>query len=135
MNEIETLLGMDAKQGILFIAVLVVAAVFLIQKWDWIIARFGVITKKQLHEEQQTKDIEELKKHALKTDSNIDKILNNVCGLPKTVDKISDQVASMREENNEAERSKLKDRINQSYRYYNQKGEWNRMEREAFNNF
>jgi len=39
---------MDWKNGALFIAALVVVAVFLIQKWDWVISRFGIISERRL---------------------------------------------------------------------------------------
>ena len=52
MNELEQLLEMDLKSGVLFMAIAVVVVIFLIQKWDFIISRFGIKTKKMLNEEK-----------------------------------------------------------------------------------
>lgn len=68
MNELEQLLEMDLKSGVLFMAIAVVVVIFLIQKWDFIISRFGIKTKKMLNEEKQertisknTKEIEDMR--------------------------------------------------------------------------
>ena len=46
---------------------------------------------------------------------------------------LSGQVEEMQRRNDDAERSKLKDRIAQSFRYHKSKGHWSSMDREAFN--
>lgn len=45
---------------------------------------------------------------------------------------LSNKVNEMQESTNATERSRLKDRLGQSFRYYNQRGQWNLMEKEAF---
>lgn len=123
---------MDWKNGLLFIAAVIIVAVFLIQKFDWIIERLGITSKRQQAQQKQEQDIGELKDHAKKTDENIEKLVYSIEGLQECVHELSDQVNEMKEQTNASERSRLKDRLGQSFRYYNQKKKWNLMEKEAF---
>ena len=134
MGEIQQLLEFDFREGFLFIAALIIVAVFLIQKFDWIIERLGIKSKRQIAEEKQDSDIKVLKNHAEKTDENIDKILQSVGELKISVGDISAQVQSLQTRIDENEISKLSDRITQNYRYYNEKQQWTAMEKWAFDN-
>ena len=119
MSDIEQILTMDWRNGVLFIATLIIVSVFIIQKFDWIIERLGIKSKRQLAEEKQDADIKVLKDHAMKTDGNIDKILQSVGELKTSISEVSSQVQSLQERIDENEISKLSDRITQNYRYYN----------------
>lgn len=134
MSEIQQLLEFDFREGFLFIAALIIVAVFLIQKFDWVIERLGIKSKRQMAEEKQDIDIKELKAHAEKTDENIDKILQSVSELKTSVGDVSVQVQSLQTRIDENEISKLSDRITQNYRYYNEKQQWTAMEKWAFDN-
>lgn len=134
MGEIRQLLEFDFREGFLFIAALIIVAVFLIQKFDWIIERLGIKSKRQMAEEKQDIDIKELKAHAEKTDENIDKILQSVSELKTSIGDVSAQVQSLQTRIDENEISKLSDRITQNYRYYNEKQQWTAMEKWAFEN-
>lgn len=134
MSEIQQLLEFDFREGFLFIAALIIVAVFLIQKFDWVIERLGIKSKRQMAEEKQDIDIKELKAHAEKTDENIDKILQSVSELKTSVGDVSAQVQSLQTRIDENEISKLSDRITQNYRYYNEKQQWTAMEKWAFDN-
>lgn len=134
MGEIQQLLEFDFREGFLFVAALIIVAVFLIQKFDWIIERLGIKSKRQIAEEKQDSDIKVLKNHAEKTDENIDKILQSVSELKISVGDISAQVQSLQTRIDENEISKLSDRITQNYRYYNEKQQWTAMEKWAFDN-
>jgi len=52
--------------------------------------------------------------------------------LEESVNAISESVQAMQKRSDEQERNMLRDRIGQSYRYYQERGYWNRMEKEAF---
>ena len=134
MGELEQLFQYDLRQGFLFIAALIVAAIFVIQKFDWIVERFGIKSKRQCAEEKQDSDIKVLKEHAAKTDQNIDKILASVDELKASIEDVSAKVQSLQERIDENEISKLSDRITQNYRYYNERKEWTQMEKWAFDN-
>lgn len=134
MGELEQLFQYDLRQGFLFIAALIVAAIFVIQKFDWIVERFGIKSKRQCAEEKQDADIKVLKEHAVKTDQNIDKILASVDELKTSIEDVSAKVQTLQTRIDENEISKLSDRITQNYRYYNEKKQWTEMERWAFNN-
>ena len=95
--------------------------------------RFGIVTKKRLAEEKRDIEIGELKYHAQKTDGNFDKVFVSIENLQKSLNTLSGQVEEMQRRNDDAERSKLKDRIAQSFRYHKSKGCWSSMDREAFN--
>lgn len=122
---------MDWKNGILFIAALVVVAVFLIQKWDWVISRFGIISKRRLAQEKLEKDVNELKDHAKNTDENIERIIHSIDELQECIHGVSDQVSGLQKKNDLNEAARLKDRISQGYRYFHQKGQWTSMEKES----
>lgn len=134
VSELGQLFQYDLKQGLLFIAALIIVAVFFIQKFDWIVERLGIKSKRQLAEEKQDLDIKVLKDHAAKTDGNIDKILQSVDELKTSIGDVSIQVQSLQKRIDENEISKLSDRITQNYRYYNSKQQWTEMEKWAFNN-
>lgn len=134
MSEIEQLLQYDFKQGFLFIAALIIVAVFLIQKFDWIVERLGIKSKRQIAEEKQDADINVLKEHAKKTDENIDKILHNINDLKQSIGDVGTQVSSLQTRIDENEMCKLSDRITQNYQYYKGKGQWTEMEKWAFDN-
>lgn len=134
MSEIEQLLQYDFKQGFLFIAALIIVAVFLIQKFDWIIERLGIKSKRQMDEEKQNADINVLKEHAKKTDENIDKILHSINDLKQSIGDVGTQVSSLQTRIDENEMCKLSDRITQNYQYYKGKGQWTEMEKWAFDN-
>ena len=123
---------MDWKNGVLFLAAIIIVAVFVIQKFDWIVERFGLQSKRQIKEAKQDKDINELKDRAKKTDENIEKIYASISGLKDSIDEVSAKVSDLQRKTNDAERNKLRDRIGQGYRYYRQKGQWNHIEKEAF---
>lgn len=132
MQDISRLLEMDWKNGVLFLAAIIIVAVFVIQKFDWIVERFGLQSKRQIKEAKQDKDINELKDRAKKTDENIEKIYASISGLKDSIDEVSAKVSDLQRKTNDAERNKLRDRIGQGYRYYRQKGQWNHIEKEAF---
>ena len=132
MQDISRLLELDWKNGVLFLAAIIVVAVFVIQKFDWIVERFGLQSKRQIKEAKQDKDINELKDRAKKTDENIEKIYASISGLKDSIDEVSAKVSDLQRKTNDAERNKLRDRIGQGYRYYRQKGQWNHIEKEAF---
>lgn len=134
MSEIEQLLQYDFKQGFLFIAALIIVAVFLIQKFDWIVERLGIKSKRQMAEEKQDADINVLKEHAKKTDENIDKILHNINDLKQSIGDVGTQVSSLQTRIDENEMCKLSDRITQNYQHYKGKGQWTEMEKWAFDN-
>jgi hypothetical protein len=68
MSDLEKFAALDFKSGVLFLIAILVITVLIIQKWDWIVARFGIKTKRVLDEEKQINDIEALKNHANKSD-------------------------------------------------------------------
>ena len=133
MSDIVNLLNMDWRNGLIFIAAIIIVFIWIIDKWSWIVNRFGLQTKASRRETKQDEDIVELKNHAKRTDDNFEKILRSVEGLQTSIKEVSEQVIAMQKRNDESEMNQLRDRIGQSYRYYKAKGCWNEMEKEAFN--
>lgn len=131
MGEIQQLLEFDFREGFLFVAALIIVAVFLIQKFDWIIERLGIKSKRQIAEEKQDSDIKVLKNHAEKTDANIDKILTGMTTLQKSIQGVSNQVKILQEKNDLNEAARLKDRIAEAYRYWHEQGEWTTRDKES----
>ena len=48
MSDIVQLMEMDWRNGILFMAAIIIVAVFIIQKFDWVIEKLGITSKRQL---------------------------------------------------------------------------------------
>lgn len=134
MNDWITALSLDWKNGVLFIAALLILVVFVLQKTDWLYERFGLTTKRKLMEEQQKKDIEELKAHAKKTDDNFDKISQCMEEVKTDLKEVAQQVTKMQKRINENNISKMGDRLIQGFRYYNERKQWTSMEKWAFDN-
>lgn len=131
MSEIQQLLEFDFREGFLFIAALIIVAVFLIQKFDWIIERLGIKSKRQIAEEKQDADIKVLRNHAAKTDENIDKILAGMNTLQESIQGVSNQVTVLQNKNDLNEAARLKDRIAEGYRYWHERGEWTSRDKES----
>ena len=131
MSEIQQLLEFDFREGFLFIAALIIVAVFLIQKFDWIIERLGIKSKRQMAEEKQDADIKVLRNHAAKTDENIDKILAGMNTLQESIQGVSNQVTVLQNKNDLNEAARLKDRIAEGYRYWHERGEWTSRDKES----
>ena len=134
LGNLQTILALDWKYGLVFIAAVIIIAVWIIQKFDFLVSRFGIKTKAMLKEEQQEKDIEYLKKHSGEQDEKIDKITEAINKLGEQVEQLSIKVTECHQKNAEAERSKLGDRLTQSFRYYNEKQQMTAMEKWAFDN-
>lgn len=132
MNDIVNLLGMDWRSGLLFVAALIIVFIWIIDKWNWIVTKFGLQTRASRRETKQDEDIAELKEHAKKTDENFEKILSSVDGLQQSIKDLSNQVKAMEVSNKKGEIARIKDRISQAYNHFKIKGEWSSMEREAF---
>lgn len=131
MSDVERILTMDWRNGVLFIAALIIVSVFIIQKFDWIIERLGIKSKRQLAEEKQDADIKVLKDHAMKTDGNIDKILAGMNTLQESIQGVSNQVTVLQNKNDLNEAARLKDRIAEGYRYWHERGEWTSRDKES----
>lgn len=80
MSDFGNLLSMDIKSGVLFIATAVVVMIFLIQKWDFIVGRFGIKTKKIIDEENRDKAID-------KNAKDIEELKGNLCSFIERSDK------------------------------------------------
>ena len=131
MSDIIKFMELDWKNGLLFVAAIIIVAVFILQKTDWIVERLGLTSKRKLAEMKQTNDINELKTHAKKTDENIDKILDGMEVLQKSVHDLSDQMGDLQSKSAENEAARIKDRVAQAYRYYHNAGRITKMEKEA----
>lgn len=131
MSDIERILAMDWKNGILFIAAVIIVSVFMIQKFDWIVEKIGIKSRRQLAEEKQDREICELKNHAIKTDGNIEKILAGMDELKTSIGEVSEQVKVLQDKNDINEAARLKDRIAEGYRYWHERGEWTSRDKES----
>ncbi len=134
IGNVISILSLDWKNGLIFVAALIIIAVWVIQKFDYLCSKLGIQTKRKTREEKQQKDIAELKRHAEKTDQQFNKIFECMDEMKGSMRDLSDQVKEMREKMDESDRSKLGDRVTQAYNFYRKKGQWTAMEAWAFNN-
>lgn len=134
MGDLKALLDLNFKEGLLFCSLLFVVAIFLIQKWDWLMGRFGIVTKRKLAEDQRGVDIEKLKASVEANGKNVDKIFACMDEIRDDLKEISVGMGNLQHRVDQNEVSKLSDRITQSYRYYKDKKQWTTMEKWAFEN-
>lgn len=127
MDELEMLLKSPHKFETF---VVVIAAIlvfqFIIKLVDWFRERFGITTASSRREKEQSETITTLKTEVEQIKKDQSEVMECLNGLKDSVDK-------MQAKQDYADRARLKDRIGQAYRYYRDKGEWNYMEKEAFN--
>ena len=126
METIEFLINSPHKGETFIIVIAAVLCVqFLIKLYDWIIQRFGISTKGMRREQMQTEAIEKLKEE-------VDTIKTEQTGIKEIICKLDKDITYMQQKQDETDRSRIKDRISQMYRYYKEKKEWTSMEKEAF---
>ena len=126
MEAIEKVINSPHKLEIFLVVLAAILAVqFCVKLWDYFKQRFGIETATMRRERLQSESIEALKTEFSTIKHDQAELLQNVDNLTRIVNK-------MQEQNNSAERARLKDRIGQSYRYYKERGCWTRMEKDAF---
>lgn len=126
MEFIETALQNLSVESIIFVFVLMLAAT---QAWKIGTNFLATFWIKFEWLEKRKKESNLLKKH----DEMLNKIVVETKATSDKVSVLGQMIVDMQQKTDASERAKLKDRISQAYRYYHDKGEWNKMEREAFN--
>lgn len=125
MEEIKTFLELTSVNSIMYIILGIVAFRELYELFTWLFDFLGLENKWTKKRNIESKMLE-----------NHEQKLNQVSADIKTInDKInvlSQMILDMQNKADESKRAELKDRISQSYRYYNAKKQWNLMEKEAF---
>lgn len=125
MSAIKEFLNMVSVDTVFFWFVILFAFKEIITLFSWFCDTLGIQTKwtSRRKAEQEMLDSHEQRLGLISSDVKATKDKINV---------ISQMLIEMQTKNDATERAKLKDRISQSYRYYHAKGEWNEMEKEAF---
>lgn len=125
MEEIKTFLELTSVDSIMYIILGVVAFRELCELFTWL---FGFLGLENKWTKKHNLESKMLQSHEQK--------LNQVSADTKAInDKInvlSQMILDMQNKADTSKRAELKDRISQSYRYYHAKGQWNLMEKEAF---
>lgn len=134
MSDIIHLMEMDWKNGVLFVAAIIIVVVFILQKTDWLIEKLGIKSRRQIAEEKQDRDIKELSDHAKKSDENFEKICVSIDEIQNTMKVISDKVDNLQNRINENDIATIGDRITQAYNFYRKRGTWTQIEKWAFDN-
>lgn len=127
MDELNQLLSVSNK-GEIIVTILAALLFFqlIVKLFDYFKERFGISTNASRREKEQSETIATLKTEVEQIKKDQTEVMECLNGLKTSVDK-------MQEKQDSADRARLKDRIGQAYRYYKEKGEWNLMEKEAFN--
>ena len=132
MNDIKAILEIDFKSLILALAAILIGFSVLKKAIVEVFGWMGIETKWMREKREQKEDLESLKEHNTEQDDKIGLVIESMSRLEESVNDISTSVQNMQKRSDERERNMLRDRIGQSYRYYNERGYWNRMEKEAF---
>ena len=123
MGELEKVINAPHLKEIFIVVVAALIVMkMLVSLWDYFKERFGIETKAS----RQSDAITNLR-------NEVDSIKHDQGEIKDTLNKLSDAVNEMQKKSDAKERATLKDRIGQSYRYYKDKGCWNSMEKDAFN--
>lgn len=125
MNEIKTFLELWSGNIVLFMFVTLFAFQNIVKLFDWICERFGFESKRSLR-------IKADKDMLLCHEKTLASISTEVHTTKDKINVLSQMIIDMQNKTDATERARLKDRISQAYRYYHEKGHWNRMEKEAF---
>ena len=127
MDELSQLLSVSNK-GEIIVTILAALLFFqlIVKLFDYFKERFGISTNSSRREKEQSEAITSLKTEVEQIKKDQTEVMERLNGLKDSVDK-------MQAKQDYADRARLKDRIGQAYRYYKDKGEWNYMEKEAFN--
>lgn len=132
MNDIKAILEIDFKSLILALAAILIGFSVIKKATVEVFGWMGIETKWMREKREQKEDLEELKGHNTEQDKKIGLLVDGMSRLEESVNAISESVQAMQKRSDEQERNMLRDRIGQSYRYYQERGYWNRMEKEAF---
>lgn len=132
MNDIKALFEIDFQSVVLGLITFMIGFIALKKVFTEFLGWLGIETKFMRDKREQKEDIEYLKKHNVEQDKKIDCLMKTVDEIKVSVDKISKQVDDISESESITRRNTIRDRLNQSFRYYSQKGQWTTMEKEAF---
>lgn len=126
MEFIETALNVISVKGIIIFFILLLALTQAKNIICTFMSTFGIQIKwLETHKKERAL----LDKH----DTMLNQISTEVKAASDKINVLGQMMVDMQQKTDASERAKLKDRISQAYRYYHDKGEWNKMEREAFN--
>lgn len=125
LGEIKTFLDFWSVDIIIAIFALLFALQSVVKLYDWICDRFGIQTKRAVRM-QSDRDM------LLRHEKQLNTISSDVHATKDKINVLSQMIIDMQNKADATERARLKDRISQAYRYYHEKGYWNRMEKEAF---
>ena len=134
MNDIKAMFEIDFQSVMLALVTFMLGFIALRKACTEALGWLGLETKFMRDRRVQKEDIEYLKQHSGEQDQKIDNITNAINKLGNQVEELATKVEECHKKNAEAERSKLGDRLTQSFRYYNEKKCMTSMEKWAFDN-
>lgn len=125
MNEIKTFFELWSIDVTVALLALLFAIQNIVKLGDWIGDRFGFQSKRSLRSKAD-------KEMLLRHEEKLNLISADVHATKDKVNVLGQMMIDMQNKADATERARLKDRISQAYRYYHEKGTWNKMEKEAF---
>lgn len=134
MNDINAMFEIDFQSVLLGLVAFMAGFIALKKIFTEFCGWMGLETKFMRDRREQKEEVQYLKEHSKEQDKKIDGLVEGMKRLETSVEKVSHQVEELMKRNDEADRSKIGDRITQAYNFYRKKGQWTQMERWAFNN-
>lgn len=126
VEEILALKNGDLVRIFLVLLAAIVAFEFVYTKLNFFFHDFlGIESRFARHEREQNENIEQLQKE-------FELIKKDQVEIMETMGCVKEQLRVMQDKQDSSDRARLKDRLQESYRYYNVKKEWTHMEKEAF---
>ena len=144
MDALKQLFGMQSKGSFLFmVIVLVMAILYLIENYTKLKGLLGLKTKWDIREENEQKAIKELEtelddltKDFVQDCNNRDQFeldtISTLNELKDGLNGVQDILKVMQDKQDANARSRLKDRISQSHKFYRKQKKWTSMEKEAY---
>ena len=125
MNALQTLFDTWTPNFVMSIFIILLAVKEIWTLFNWFLDTFGIHTKWY---SKRTADKNMLLRH----EEKLNEISKEVITTKEKINVLSQMIIDMQNKTDATERARLKDRISQAYRYYHEKGSWNKMEKEAF---
>lgn len=136
----ELIKGQGLNQVILILILVLVATVLILDNFNKLKSSLGIKTIKEIHEEEQEHVIHELETEVDDFKTEIKEIKKDQEIIKQQLSDLTTNLKKMQDKQDEETRSRIKDRLLQSYKFYKERSinigkndvEWNTMEKEAF---
>jgi hypothetical protein len=132
INGLQILSQINLTDLIIGFAAILIVFEGMVQFRDWAVDRFGITTRKKESEQAHYEQMDRFNTVLASVNDHLTILDNKVSELAEKQREMSARQEEIVKEQNETKKNELRDRLLQAYRYYDKKGSWNEMEKDAF---